>query len=195
MSNKIVFIHGSSRSNSNTGIIASAAMQAARAEQADVSEIEAIKTGFEIPGCLGCLKCQQSDDFSCAVGDQLATAVATLPRYDVIVLATPLYWMSYPAQVKMLVDRMCSLMRFTESGEIQTPLAGKTFALMATGSGVLENNLHLLEQQWGNVARMLSCSLQSCLFPNAPVEAGAFKHDPAALDKAREFGRRLASSA
>lgn len=159
---------------------------------ADVVEIDATKLEFKIPGCSSCLKCHHSSEFACVVNDQLAKRVASLIEYDVIVLATPTYWMSYTAQIKMFIDRMGSLMKFTDSGAIRTPLAGKVLAILATGNGALENNLVLLEQQWRNVAYMLSCQFSSCLFPNAPFEAGALEKDPSAMKKAQEFGHLLA---
>ncbi len=193
MSNKIVFIHGSPRKNGNTSAVTKIAIQAAQEKKADVFEIDSTKLEFKIPGCAACMKCHQSEKFLCVVKDQLAETVATLSQYDVIVIATPTYWMSYTAQVKMLIDRMGSLMKFTESGEIRTPLSGKTLAILATGGSAFENNLELLEQQWKGVAYMLSCQFYSCLFPNAPLEAGVFKNDPSAMKKAKNFGQLLSS--
>ncbi len=193
MSNRIVFINGSPRKKGNTSVVAQIAIQAAREKKADVCEIDATKLKFKIPGCASCMKCQQSDGFECVVGDQLAATVATLSEYDVIVVATPTYWMSYPAQIKMLIDRMGSLMKYSESGEIKTPLAGKVLALLATGNGALENNMDLLEQQWKATAFYLSCQFSSCLFPNTPAETGTLKNDSSVLKKAREFGRQLVS--
>lgn len=193
MSKKIVYIHGSPRKNGNTAAISTIAIQAALKKDAEVTEIDATQLEFHVPGCLSCNKCHQFDEFACVIGDQLAATVASLRDYDVIVLATPTYWMSYPAQVKMLIDRLGSLMKFTESGEIRTPLAGKELALLATGNGALKNNLCLLEQQWRNVADMLSCGFASCLIANAPAETGALINDPSVLNKAKKFGRLLAS--
>ena len=192
MSTKIVFIHGSPRKDGNTRAISRTAIQAAHDNKADVFEIDATKLEFKIPGCTSCMKCHQSEEFACVIGDQLAESVATLSEYDVIVVATPTYWMSYTAQLKMFIDRMGSLMKYTDSGKIRTPLEGKALAILATGGGSLDNNLSLLEQQWKSVAYMLSCQFNSCLFPNVPAEAGALKNDPAALKKAQEFGKWLA---
>lgn len=175
MSNRIVFIHGSPRKNGSTRLVAAIAAQAAQDEKADVIEIDATKLEFKIPGCAGCMKCHQSDQFACAAGDQLARTVATMPEYDVIVIATPTYWMSYTAQVKMFIDRMGSLIKYSESGEIRTPLAGKALAILATGNDGAENNLDLLERQWKSVADMLKCRFISCLFPNTPIEPGVLK--------------------
>ena len=193
MSNKIVFIHGSPRKNGNTSAVAQIAIQAAQRKNADVFEIDSTKLEYKIPGCAACMKCHQSEEFVCVVDDQLAETVATLCQYDVIVIATPTYWMSYTAQIKMFIDRMGSLMKFTESGEVRTPLSGKTLAILATGGSDFKNNLELLEQQWRGVAYMLSCQFHSCLFPNTPVEVGVIKNDPSAKEKAHKFGQLLAS--
>lgn len=193
MSNRIVFIHGSPRKNGNTNAVTRVAIQAAQESKANIVEIDTIKLEFKIPGCSACMKCHQSQEFLCVVGDQLAETVATLSEYDVIVIATPTYWMSYTAQIKMLIDRMGSLMKFTESGEIRTPLEGKTLAIIATGGSGIESNMALLEQQWRGVAYMLSCQFKSCLFPNTPIEASILNNDPSAQKKAQEFGQLLAS--
>ena len=110
-----------------------------------------------------------------------------------IVLSTPLYWWSYSAQLKIFIDRIYSLSKFQEASGIRSLLTGKTLALIATGGGPIEDNLELLERQWKNPADMLGCSFLSCLFPDTIVEAGELKNDRLAADKAKEFGRLLAS--
>ena len=127
--------------------------------------------------------------------DEVARVVATIPAYDVIVLVTPLYWYSYTAQLKIVVDRMYSLSKY-EAGNLRTVsrslLGGKVFGLLATAAGPLEDNLDILERQWRQPARSRGCSFVSCLFPDAPEQGGALLGDPAAVARAREFGRLLA---
>ena len=144
------------------------------------------------PYLSGCLKCQQSEAFLCAFNDEVAQNVASLPEYDVIVLATPLYWWSYSAQLKIFIDRMISLSKVSDPENYQSLLAGKTLALIATAGGPMEDNLELLERQWKEPANMFGCSYLSCLFPNTPPEAGVLTKDPSAVKKAKEFGRSLA---
>ncbi len=170
------------------------AMDAARGQGAEVAEIDALTLEFKTPGCTGCQKCQQSDKFECIIKDEVTRAVASLPEFDVIVFATPLYWWSYTAQIKILIDRIYSLSKFSSSGELRTRLAGKTLALLATGGGPLEDNLDILESQLRNPAGMLGCEFVSCMFPNVAPEAGILKEDKSAVQKAREFGRTLASA-
>lgn len=193
MPNKMIFINGSPRSNGNTSAVAKVAAQAARHGKSEVVEIDATRLECKIYGCASCMKCHQSDEYSCVVGDQLAETVATLTEYDVIAITTPTYWMSYPAQLKMFIDRMGSLMKFGESGEVRTPLSGKLFAIIATGGSGLENNMTLLEQQWKSAARMFSCDFRSCLFTDMPVEDGGLNKELSVLKKAEIFGQQLAA--
>ena len=157
MPRKIAFIQGSPRKNGNTRAVAAIAMEAARENSAEVVEIDATELEFKTPGCIGCRKCQQSEEFVCAIGDQVAQTVATLPEYDVIVIATPIYWYSYSAQIKIFIDRMYSLSKYTKLEGSRTVLEGKIFALMATGGGSVENNLEILESQWKKEKYSINC--------------------------------------
>jgi len=194
MPNNIVFVQGSPRKNGNTRAVAAIAMEAAREAGAEVAEIDATELEFKKPGCIGCQKCQASEEFECTLGDEVGRTVATIPQYDAIVMATPLYWWSYSAQLKIFIDRMYSLSKFTDSWEVRSMLSGKTLALLATAGGPIENNLELLERQWKNPADILGCHFLSCLFPLVPPEPGALVKDAEAVEKAREFGRAIASA-
>ncbi|MBT8341764.1 MAG: flavodoxin family protein [Desulfatitalea sp.] len=192
MSNKIAFIQGSPRKNGNTRAITAIAIASAKEEGAKVTEIDVTNLNFKEPGCVGCQKCQQSQEYVCAFNDDIAKSVATLPDYNVIVLATPLYWWSYSAQLKIYIDRMYSLSKISDLENYQSLLAGKTLALLATAGGPFEDNLELLEYQWKKPANMLGCLFVSCLFPDTTQEAGMLVGDPSAVEKAKAFGRSLA---
>ena len=192
MANMIVFVQGSPRKNGNTRAVTSIAMKSAKENGAEVTEIDVTKLDFKEPGCINCKKCQESEAFECALNDEVAHVVATIPEYNVIVVATPLYWWSYSAQMKIFIDRMYSLTKFTDSGTYQSLLSEKIFAILATAGGPMEDNLELLENQWRQPANMLGCSFLSCLFPNTPPEAGALSEDLSAIEKAKDFGRSLA---
>jgi len=192
MSRKIVFIQGSPRKTGNTRAIAAVAMEAARKAGAEVSEIDAMALEFKAPGCIGCQQCQESDKYECAIKDGLTAAVSTLPNYDVIVFATPLYWWSHTAQIKMMIDRIYSLVKISETGEIMTPLSGKMIALLATAAGPMKDNLDVLELQVNHPAEMLSCRFASCMFADVICQPGTLQNETEAVIRAQEFGRLLA---
>ncbi|MFA5906332.1 MAG: flavodoxin family protein [Desulfobacula sp.] len=194
MSKKIVFVQGSPRKNGNTRAITAIAMASARENGAKITGIDAVDLKFKEPGCLGCQKCQESDKYQCVLNDEVAQKVSTLPEYDTIVLATPIYWWSYPAQLKIFIDRMYSLSKLSDPEHYSSALVGKTLGILATGGGGLEDNLNLLEAQWKNPADMLETRFVSCLFPNVSSEPGFLLKDSSAIEKAKEFGRVLALS-
>lgn len=192
MSKKVVFIQGSPRKKGNTMALAGAARQALSDLGVASDVIDAPRLEFKHPGCVACYKCQRSPEYGCHVDDDLARAVKSLADYDAVVLATPIYWFSYPAQVKMLIDRMFSLVKFGENHEFFSPLNGKPMALLATGGGQLENNLQELEKQWRIPAGLLGAPFLSALFPACHYEPGKIVENPAAMAKAQDFGRSLA---
>ncbi|MCM2285851.1 MAG: flavodoxin family protein [Desulfobacula sp.] len=194
MSKKIVFIQGSPRKKGNTRAMAALAMAAAREKGAQVAELDALGLGFKEAGCRACQKCQDSELYQCVLGDEVAEKVAVLPEYDTLVLATPIYWWSYPAQLKILIDRMYCLSKFSGPAGPSSALTGKTLAILATGGGGLEDNLSLLESQWQQPALMLGTKFLSCLFPDVSPEPGSLLKDPSAVEKAKDFGRILAGS-
>ncbi len=191
MGKKILFISGSPRKGSNTRIIMRQALEAARAAGAETAEIDAVKLRHRVPGCSGCLECKKSGEFRCVIGDEVAETVAKLPDYDVIVFATPLYWLSWPAQMKILIDRMYSLIQFNREG-ISSPLQGKTLALIATGGGTSAGNLELLEEQFLCITKIIGGRFKSLCFSRTPIKEGATAEDRETLTRAEKFGRELA---
>lgn len=191
MGKKIVIVHGGPRKKGNTREVTKIAIDAARDHGAIVDEIDATNLSFKKPGCIACFKCQKSDDYRCAIDDEVANKVATLPDYDVIVVSTPIYWWSYPAQLKIFIDRIFSLVKL-QGEEHRSALSGKIMAIIATGGGELEDNLNLLSAQWRNPADMLGCKFMSCLFPDVSPEEGSLARNPEAVKKAKDFGKALA---
>lgn len=192
MPNKIVFVQGSPRKNGNTRAMTNIAVSSAKKFGAKVDVIDATELDFKAPGCIGCRKCQQKEAYGCTLNDGVAQAVATLPDYDVIVLATPLFWWSYSAQIKIFVDRMFSLSKVTEKN-YRSLLAGKTLGLLATSGGPIENNLDILVKQWATPASFFQSPFISCLFPETPPDPDILIQDAAAVSKAEKFGKTLAS--
>jgi len=191
MSKKAVFIHGSPRKNGTTRALAQSAKAALEEAGVLCDWIDAASLDFKHPGCIACYKCQRSPDYGCHVRDGLAQAVNSLPGYDAIVLATPIYWHTQPAQMKMLIDRMFSLIKFDENHTFFSPLKGKSLGLLATGGGVPAGNLELLEAQWRTASTNIGLQFLSCLFPHCPPEADAAK-TPERLADAHKFGTKLA---
>ena len=192
MSKRVVFVHGSPRKKGNTRVLTMAAMEAAKEKSAKVSEIDAVSLEHKKPGCTGCEGCDRSDEYKCVVKDDVGKSVATLSDYDVICFGAPVYIWSFPAQLKIFLDRMYSLLKFTESGDVESHLNGKTIALLTTAGGAYAANVELVEQQLKQFSDVLGCTFEATSFPEVRVPAGAIADNEEAMEQAREFGRKLA---
>jgi multimeric flavodoxin WrbA len=192
MPQRVVFLHGSPRPKGNTRALAAVAMDALASRGIASDEIDVPRLSCKHPGCIACFKCQQSPDFGCHVDDELARTVARLPGYDAVVVATPIYWFSEPAQLKMFVDRMFCLIKFGPDEAIVTPLRGKVLGLLATGGGEEEENLDMLAKKWRVPAERMGMPFLSCLFPFCHFAPGEAAGDPESAARARDFADRLA---
>ena len=123
MGKKIVVLTGSPRKNGNSFAMTDAFIQAAEAKGHSVTRFD---TAFmDIGYCHACMTCYKKgqpcsfkSDFNGAMADAILAA-------DAIVFTTPVYWYSFPAQLKGAIDKMFSFV----VGEKE--FAGKECALIA----------------------------------------------------------------
>jgi len=87
---------------------------------------------------------------------------------------------------------MYSLLKFTDSGGVNSGLSGKTIALLSTGGGCYAGNLELMEQQLKQFAEVLECNCITTSFPEVRVAPGAIADNKEAMNQAREFGKMIA---
>lgn len=98
---KIVVLKGSPRKNGNSNTMAAAFVEEARRLGIDVTEYDAANLKIEgcraYGACAGTGKCVFHDDFERVAADIISA--------DGIVIASPVYWYSFPAKLKALIDR------------------------------------------------------------------------------------------
>jgi multimeric flavodoxin WrbA len=105
---KVLAISASPRKGGNSDILCDQFLKGA-AESGN--EIEKINLGDKnISPCVSCYVCQETK--KCVKKDDMEEILEKLLEADVIVLATPVYFYSMNAQMKMMIDR--TLPRYTE---------------------------------------------------------------------------------
>ena len=105
-------------------------------------------------------------------------------------MATPLYFFSASAQLKLIFDRMFSLYKWDNAaGTMETPLKGKTFVLIA--SAFEDIGLEALEKPFALTAEYTAMTFKSLLIPNAGV-SGSIKDKTEIRNKAIELGKQVA---
>ena len=123
MGKKIVVLTGSPRRKGNSFAMTDAFIRAAEAKGHSVTRFDTafMDIGF-CHACMSCYKkgqpCAFKSDFNGAMADAILAA-------DAIVFTTPVYWYSFPAQLKGAIDKMFS---FVVGGK---DFAGKECALIA----------------------------------------------------------------
>lgn len=98
--------------------------------------------GQDIHGCSACRYCFTHDG-ECLQHDAIAPIIEDMRRCDMLVLATPTYYYSLPAQTKAVLDRM-----YARHGK---PLTICCSALLVTLEDC-EDRIALLEAQYQTVA-------------------------------------------
>ncbi|MFA6609297.1 MAG: NAD(P)H-dependent oxidoreductase, partial [Candidatus Omnitrophota bacterium] len=135
--------------------------------------------------------CQKIDEYRCVIKDEATPVLARMVDADVIVVASPLYFFSASAQIKLIFDRFFSLYKWDNSaGTMKTPLKGKTLAVIA--SAYEDVGLDALERPFIITADYTGMKYESFLVPNAG-ESGDIGDKKDIREKAIAFGEKIAS--
>ena len=122
MSKKIVVITGSPRRNGNSFVMTEAFIKAAEALGHSVKRYNA--ADMKLGGCHACGTCFSTGK-ACTFDDDFNTMAPDILEADAVVFTTPVYWYSWPSQIKCVVDKLFS---FCVAGK---DIAGKECALIA----------------------------------------------------------------
>ncbi len=112
MGKRIMVLAGSPRENGNTNTVAGWVAAAVKESGADVEVVDVSRLKSKNNGCIACMGCQKPEKFECTVDDEIKPVLARIPDMDVLVFATPTYFLGPTAQMKLVMDRMYSLIKF-----------------------------------------------------------------------------------
>ena len=134
---------------------------------------------YDVRGCLGCKHCQNVfDQVGCPQKDDALAIFERILAADLLVYATPLYCWSFTAQMKALLDRHFSLMKW-DSQPYFSLMRGKRAALLVTCGDEIEGNADVIQTVF---ARQMKCCetevagvyiLPHCTVEKARGEEGA----------------------
>jgi multimeric flavodoxin WrbA len=126
MRKNILVLTGSPRKNGNSEMLADAFIEGAKKKGHIIEKFNAARK--QIKGCSACDSCWTKDN-ACIHTDGFTELEPLLESADVIVLATPLYWSSFPAQIKAPIDKLYAYV----SKNCRRPLKIKESLLLACG--------------------------------------------------------------
>ena len=185
MGNNIIILKSSPRKLGNSNVLADQVAEGAREAGAEVESINL--HGMDIRPCDGCDFCRETG--TCVLKDDMQPLYPKLLKADGVVLASPIYWFTYSAQLKICIDRWYAL--FNDRGDF---FKSKPFGIILTygdddlySSGGI-NAMHTIE----SMCRFLKADIVGWVHGSLNDIGDAQKH-PELMTKARELGRKLAA--
>jgi multimeric flavodoxin WrbA len=184
---KILILKGSPRERGNSAILAEQLAAGARLAGAEVESI--YLHSLDIRPCDGCDLCSGAGG-TCIIEDDMQPLYPKLAAADAIVLATPVYWFTYSAQLKLCIDRWYGF-----QGDRWQQVRNKQYALVLTygdtdlyNSGGI-NAIHTVE----TMCRFLQSELVGIIHGTLGDVGDAEKH-PELMEQARKLGEKLAAA-
>jgi len=182
---KVVVLMGSPRKKGNSAILADRIAEGAKKAGAKVETI--FLHGLNIAPCKSCYACQKKKSRGCAIDDAMQDLYPKLLAAEAWVIASPVYWFTMSAQMKIFMDRCFALPAYAKE-----PFAGKRIAIaMSYGdadpfaSGCV-NALRTFQDAF-NYTR---AKIVGMVYGSA-LGAGEIRANEALLKEAEKLGRNL----
>ena len=136
--------------------------------------------------CLDCGYCTRHEGCSQHDLDGFMRAFETC---DIFVLVTPVYYNSFPAPLKAVIDRFQRYYSARFSRGIKPPIAKpRVAAILATCGSGDRDGLSEIKNQFKRAATVLNCTVAGAAFARGTDEAGVTEK---ALDGARKLGQKI----
>ena len=119
----VLILKGSPRERGNSAVLAGQAAEGVRAAGAQVESI--YLHGLDIRACDACDLCVEQGE--CVIEDDMRTLYPKLAAADAILLASPIYWFTFSAQLKVCMDRW-----YAFQAHQWKELSGKPFGIILT---------------------------------------------------------------
>jgi len=104
----------SERKNGNSDLLGRLAVRYALKAGVDSGETVYLKN-FDVKQCRGCLQCVFKNE-NCKIDDDLYRLMDIIQEADKLLLIAPVYVLSIPGKLKLLIDRFLSFSKYREDG-------------------------------------------------------------------------------
>ena len=133
---KILVLSASTRKSGNTDLLCDEFIRGA--ESAGHSVKKMYVAFMQVKGCIGCRTCQGNGG-QCVQKDDMATVYEKIKEADVIVYASPVYFYSFNAQMKAVLDRTFA---------IEKVIKDKKAYLITTGAAPKREYMSLIAEHF-----------------------------------------------
>jgi multimeric flavodoxin WrbA len=184
MPNKLLILKGSPREKGNSAVLADQAAAGAAAAGWSVESVSL--QSLDIRPCDGCDLCTETAEF-CVIDDDMQRLYPKLLTADALILATPIYWFTFSAQLKLCIDRWYGLWiadhHAFERKRIGLILAYGDSDLHTSGA---INALHTFESMFGFLQADIVGVVHGSL-----ADVGDAEQHPQLLSEAYDLGRKI----
>lgn len=181
MSKNMLILTGSPRRGGNTDKLADAFI--AGAQQAGHTTIKYTTADKRIKGCIDCQTCFKKG-VACSVPDDFNELAPLLEQADMVVFATPMYWFSFPTQLKAVIDKLYSYLISKRTLKI------RECALLVSGGVDDESKFDGIVKSYKLIAEFLNWEDSGVVIvPGLHDKEDVLKTD--GLKRAEELGRNI----
>ena len=184
MTKRILILKGSPREKGNSSVLAEQVSAGAQEAGADVESI--YLHSLDIRACDACEECAGAG--MCVIKDDMQSLYPKIANADAIVLASPVYWFTISAQLKLCIDRL-----YAFQSSHWKEFAGKKAAIVLTygdsdlyTSGGI-NAIHTFETMF----RFLGMKIDGMVYGTAS-DIGDVQKQPELMEHAYKLGQKLA---
>jgi len=181
---KVLILKGSPRERGNSASLANQAAVGAREAGAEVESV--YLHGMDIRACDGCDLCKE-EGVACVIEDDMQSLYPKLQEANAILLASPIYWFMYSAQLKLCIDRWYGLWKTDKAA-----FKGKSVGIILTygdsdlyTSGGI-NAIHTFETMF----RFLQAPIAGIVYGSA-LDPGEAEKQPELMQAAYQLGLKL----
>ena len=185
MTKRILILKGSPRAKGNSSVLAERVSDGARDTGASVESF--YLHGLDIRPCDACDECLGANGV-CVIKDDMQSLYPKVADADVIVFASPIYWFTINAQLKLFIDRL-----YAFQASNWKEFAGKKAAVVLTygdsdlyTSGGI-NAIHTFE----TMCRYLKMEIVGMVYGTA-MDIGDAEKQPELMENAYKLGQKLA---
>ncbi|OPY07634.1 MAG: putative NAD(P)H-dependent FMN-containing oxidoreductase YwqN [Syntrophaceae bacterium PtaB.Bin038] len=188
-SKKVLVLLGSPRRKGNSAVLAGAIAAGARAAGAAVETL--YLHGLTIAPCKACMACRKPRSKGCSIDDDMQPIYRKMLKADAWVLASPVYWFTLSAQLKLWMDRCFALPAYGKD-----PFAGRRIALALAygGEDPFDSGCVNALRTFQDAYRYAGAEIVGMVYGSA-LEAGDIKANRALMKEARALGRKLPATA
>lgn len=178
---KTISFLGSPRRNGNTAALLNRVLDGIYNEEKSAREDYIFLHERNIKPCTGCNSCKAEKNGICIIKDDMQDIYKGIAESELVIFASPIYWWSVTAQMKLLVDRLYG---------INKDCGKKKVMLLMTYDGELPNSgPETTEKLFREICGYLHLEVAGVL--GVCTGSVQVKDNTAALQQAFDMGRNL----